>query len=347
MVKRAALLSSLRLFRKHFARFLTIAAICVVAVGLTSGLGEVEEQIKHAATEEYREKAISDLYLKSKHTTGFTDREQSYLASRYGEENILYAFCMEFLSGDDLYRLYAFDFSQTEPNKMTYYAGGAPTSENEVVVERATYGLKSYDLSDTVTLSFLNFTKDLTVSGVCLHPLFLYARDNVSFQDPDRSVDYVLYLDYASLSALAGFDFTWKNDAYVLLSDSAREKFDAFSDRYEKIIDSEKEQLEKDLGTDAASYLSLYENMGMFSLVSYAEKVGLITVVFVVFFLLITLLVVYSAMSRLFTEERKEIACQKTLGYSEFDILKKYLFFDFAATAIGGAIAYGVGLVLT
>ena len=49
-------------------------------------------------------------------------------------------------------------------------------------------------------------------------------------------------------------------------------------------------------------------------------------------------------MTRLLEEERQQIACLKTLGYSSFGIISKYLLFALIATGIGGAGAYGVGL---
>lgn len=93
--------------------------------------------------------------------------------------------------------------------------------------------------------------------------------------------------------------------------------------------------------------LTLYENYGMYSLVDYAEKVGLISIVFVVFFLLVTMLVVYSAMTRLFDEERGQIACLKTLGYSDGAIIGRYVWFVTLGTVVGGIIAFGIGVGLT
>lgn len=93
--------------------------------------------------------------------------------------------------------------------------------------------------------------------------------------------------------------------------------------------------------------LSLFENTGFYSLISYAEKVQLIGIVFVVFFLLVTMLVVYSNMSRLFDEERGQIACMKTLGYTDFAITNRYSLFVLTGTLLGGLIALPIGLGVT
>ena len=63
-------------------------------------------------------------------------------------------------------------------------------------------------------------------------------------------------------------------------------------------------------------------------------------------FLLVTALVVLSTMTRLLEEERSQIACLKTLGYSSFGLISKYLLFALIATGIGGGGAYFVALGL-
>ena len=63
-------------------------------------------------------------------------------------------------------------------------------------------------------------------------------------------------------------------------------------------------------------------------------------------FLLVTALVVLSTMTRLLEEERAQIACLKTLGYSSTGIISKYLLFALIATGIGGTGAYFVGIGL-
>ena len=113
------------------------------------------------------------------------------------------------------------------------------------------------------------------------------------------------------------------------------------------IINAEKEELSLVFNEEDASILSLYENAGFFSLKEYSEKVSLIGVVFVVFFLLITVLVIYSTMSRLLDEERAQNACMKTLGFSNYQIINKYLIFTSFAIIIGALAASIVGTYFT
>ena len=66
---------TLRLFKKHLARFFTILAIVFVSVGFMSGVGEAENTLRIKSIEVYDEQNMSDLHLKSKKKTGFSAEE--------------------------------------------------------------------------------------------------------------------------------------------------------------------------------------------------------------------------------------------------------------------------------
>ena len=108
--------SSVRLFKKHFTRLITIIAIVFVSIGFMAGIGEVEFKIKTAANDYYQSQNISDIYIKSKNENGFSKKELSYLSNRFGEHNISESLCYEMeLDSDsttdekDIVRLYKYN----------------------------------------------------------------------------------------------------------------------------------------------------------------------------------------------------------------------------------------------
>lgn len=136
--------------------------------------------------------------------------------------------------------------------------------------------------------------------------------------------------------------FIATGDIYVALQDRA--VFNSFSSEYKTLIDNGVKSIEDKLGAENAEVLTLYDNYSFNSLNSYSEKVAALGYVLMVAFLLVTALVTLSTMTRLLDEERSQIACLKTLGYSSFGVISKYLLFALIATGIGGAGAYFVGL---
>ena len=131
-------------------------------------------------------------------------------------------------------------------------------------------------------------------------------------------------------------------DIYVAVGD--RDIFGCFSARYKTFTDGAKESIASAL--PGAEVLTLYENYSFKSLYSYSEKVEGIGYILMVAFLIVTALVVLSNMTRLIEEERPQIACLKTLGYSSTGIISKYLLFALIATGLGGGGAYFVGIGL-
>ena len=85
--------ATLRLFKKHIIRFLTILAIVVVSIGFMSGIGEVEGKIKTSTYRYYQSQNISDFHLKSK--TGFSADQIMWIEERFSTENAETVFAYE------------------------------------------------------------------------------------------------------------------------------------------------------------------------------------------------------------------------------------------------------------
>lgn len=145
------------------------------------------------------------------------------------------------------------------------------------------------------------------------------------------------------------------NEIYISLPE--RDEYTLFSADYDEYVESETDAinalLSKDTQTaaaqDTAAYyevLTLHENFSFQSFHEYSGKIASIGYVLMVVFLFVTILVVLSTMTRLLDEERGQIACLLTLGYSPFRIIFKYLLFALIGTVIGGFGAYFAGLGL-
>lgn len=134
--------------------------------------------------------------------------------------------------------------------------------------------------------------------------------------------------------------FISDNDIYVAIKN--REIFNALSSDYKEYIEQQKSIITEQLSD--TQVLTVEDNFSFNSLIFYANKMEMIGYIVLAAFMLVTVLVVYSAMTRLLDEERSQIACLKTLGYSSASIVSKYLLFALIATAIGGVGAYFIGM---
>ncbi|MCD8293861.1 MAG: ABC transporter permease [Clostridia bacterium] len=151
----------------------------------------------------------------------------------------------------------------------------------------------------------------------------------------------VLYIPSNLIPTLLGTPLLGTMDMQISLAD--RSLFNAFSSAYDKEITAEKAALSEALGSDA-ELLTLYENYSFLALKSYADDVLYIGYLLMVIFLLVTVLVVLSTMSRMVEEERSQIACLKTLGYSSGLIILKYVLFAIVAMIVGAIVGYFVGM---
>ena len=301
MVMKASFKVLVRLFKKHISRFFTIIAIALVSVGFMSGVMEIENKVDSAMDQFYESQNLSDLLIKSKKATGFSEEELDFISFHFSEEQQMKSFSYDCYMEEEIVRIYYFDQYPNSINQLELQEGSWPKNMQEIVVERKTNTIKSYDIGDIV--SYQN--QDYRISGIVLNPLIIHQDKEISYLGAEQSLDAVWYFYTPHLPIV--------NDLYLTFSN--RTIFHAFSKEYKIEIQENQEWMKHSLGEENIEVLSLYENFGFYSLSLYANKVSIIGSIAVVFFSLITLLVVYSTMTRLLDEERAQIACIKTLGF--------------------------------
>ncbi len=328
---KAYIKTTLRMFKKQLTRLFTIVAIVFVSVSLMFGVGELKNKVYQAINDVYIGQNVSDLIIKSQSTTGFSEEEISSIISEFGEENVLTGFSAELEINGKLTRIYSYDLT-SNINSLELVEGEFPKSENEILVERETNQLSSYSVNDTIEV----YGEVYTVVGIVTNPLLLSKVDETSYTEGE-TLECVIYFNGVLPSLIPEIT----NDIYVTLSD--RTVFNSYSSYYEELIESVTENID----LENVVVLTLYENYGLYSMQSYADKVEKIALVFIVFFMLVTALVIFSTMTRLLDEDRSQIACQITLGYSNLRVINKYVLFIVVAVILGSAIAGPVGLGLT
>ena len=86
--------------------------------------------------------------------------------------------------------------------------------------------------------------------------------------------------------------------------------------------------------------------MSCVTFAQYADRMDAIARVFPVFFFLVAALVATTTMTRMVDENRLQMGTLKALGYSNFSIAGKYLFYAMLATILGSIVGMVVGFVV-
>lgn len=277
---------------------------------------------------------------------------------------------------DGIVRVYLFD-EAADPSEVTqnlfedvthYDTSAAGDGAITVYAERATVQLAGYDEAQTFTLSTtiaygamsIDVTQNYVLGGTVRNPLHMAVRDDPSYTDDPASDDDEDMLDLTTIFYAFGdllhmeietpfgeilrtiSAAEMRNQVYLTLPDAGS----LFGFGYDGALD-DAEAAVASLGLSVSpQVLTMHENYSYESFREYGGKIEGIGYVLMVVFLLVTILVVLSTMTRLLDEERGQIACLMTLGYSPASIIVKYLLFALVGTLIGGVGAYFAGLGL-
>ena len=336
-----------RMFKKHITRFLSLLFMVLIAVSFVSGIGSSTDKIKSSLNDYYKNNTVSDFIIKSTSPLGFVEQDVGTIKRLFPECKIQTLSSFDIQTGEKRSQRYYFiDFSNWVVNTPKLIEGEFPRKADEVLAERADNVIKGYSVGEKITVNFGAGDIALTVSGIIQSPLTFANDGEPSYNNPPDTevaattsgtknldlLENVLYISNAFMPQVL--------DIQVAVKD--RNLFQSFSSAYTKMLQTGKENITSALS--GVEVITLNDNYSFKSLNAYADKVLSIGIVLMVAFLAVTALVALSTMTRLLEEERQQIACLKTLGYSSLDIISKYLLFALIATGAGGAGAYFVGI---
>ena len=346
-----------RMFRHHLIRLFSLIGIILISVGFISGIGSPTDMIRDSMENYYRNQNVSDFIVKSK-TGSFSEEQIAAVRSRYGEKHVNTGMSLDIQTGEKRsLRLYFLDFDAWSINVPELADGEKVTGDgkNRVYAEAADNVIKGYSIGEEVEIDLgaalklpMEYKITVTVQGIVRSPLTFGKDGEPSYNNPEGTeipdnmgeigkldlLDNILYCPMSVLPVPV------KGDLYITAQD--RTLFDSFSDEYKAYVEEEKTALAGLLGDDT-EVITLYDNYSFKSILSSADKVRGIGDILMFIFIAVTLLVVLSSMMRLMEEERAQIACLKTLGYSSFSAVMRYVLFALVALVAGGGGGFFVG----
>ncbi|HIZ47868.1 MAG TPA: ABC transporter permease [Candidatus Gemmiger excrementavium] len=130
-------------------------------------------------------------------------------------------------------------------------------------------------------------------------------------------------------------------DGEIEYADAVAEVEEELADARAEIEDGQKEL--DDIEFPEWHVWNRSNNVSFSSFTGNVDKLTAITTIFPVFFFLVAALVVSTTMTRMVEEERLQIGTLKALGYTRGEIMRKYLWYAFAAALTGTAVGLAVG----
>lgn len=350
-----------RMFRKQLTRLLSLIGVILISVGFVSGIGSPTDMIKDSIENYYKNQNVSDFIIKSQSKNGsFSEEDINKIKSHFGEKNVETGMSLDIKTGEKTsLRLYFIDFEKWNINVPELVNGEKIniSDKNQVYAEAKDNKIKGYGIGEKVEINLKEALEavdpsfeyiNVTVKGIVISPLTFGRDGEPSNNNPKDTKTPKNIAEINKLDLLENIIYCPKEvcpflpvgDIYVKIEN--RNLFNSFSKNYEKYIGEQKEEINNLLGENI-KIITLDDNYSFKSIISSADKVRGIGNILMIIFLAVTLLVVLSSMMRLMDEERSQIACLKTLGFSSFTIVMKYIFFALVALAVGGGIGFFVG----
>lgn len=371
--------STLREIRNSLGRYLAILLIVALGVGFFAGLKITKASMLSTANGYLKEHNMFDYNLIS--TLGYDEKSLETIRACEGVRDADGSISYDVIgvgpaSGED-FNIKAISMPETV-NTLNLVEGRFPEAPDECVVDASAFGRDSIgeylefsennDSADTSKFAYSRYK----IVGAVTSPIYLnYERGTGTvgdgainafmyipregFKDPDIYTGIYLKLDndYEYFSSKA-------SDAIDAAEDAVTEAAEAATaDRYDTILDDLGDEFQiisimagLTLG-DLAGLFGFHEgetyvlssdtNVGYATFEENANIINSIAKVFPVFFFLVAAMVCMTTMTRMIDEQRTQIGVLKALGYSNRDVLGKYMFYSGSAAGIGALIGFFFG----
>ena len=332
--------SIFRSIRLNFARFISIIVITVLGISFVAGLGSISPVIEDSFNEVLNGANASDLDLKCKLASGFGTQDVDKI-KEYGFVKSVVAFTAIDTELDGLKtRIYIMPDLDYTINELTLESGEMPIEKYGALVERDSKKIGKSDIGDEIVLfkEYIPMGITYTVSGIVSNPLIFDRLGEPTLEDTDISLEQIIYIDSSSFPVPLPI-----TDIYVDL-DTENENY--FSSAYLDEVEGFADIIEGDFDEDFLVALSIEDTKSYALLTNYTDKVRVITLIFPVFFIVVTALVVMTTIARMIEEERLQIGCLKSIGYGNSKIIGKYAFITLFTSVVSGFVGMLLGYLI-
>ncbi len=311
MVMKTYFKSIARSVKSNLAKFISLTAIMLLGIAFVSGLGTLIPTIKDSFNVRMNEEAFPDIILKATSEYGFTKEQIEKINELDYVELTNELSTIDSSQNNVPTRIYVYDNFDTELNKLEI-EGRLPSSQGEILVERYNNESIDFKINDEISM----FGMECRVVGIVSNPLIFERTGEPSILDGSY-LEQIIYFDKDYFSSNLPI-----TDLYIKLNITSERNY--FTESYLSEVQASLKKLKSEFG-ESFHYLTIEDNKSYLVFDSYCEKVTAITLFFPAFFIAVAALVVMTTMTRMIEEERLQIGCLKSLGFTDTKITLKYI----------------------
>ena len=363
-MKNMLFVNTIRKIKDTHKKFISLMCMSLLGVGFFVGIKSSSPNMLDTINTYLKDNNVYDIEITS--TLGLTDNDINALEDLNIGSIYRGKYTDTFINlktGEKTLRTIAL----SDINKVILKEGNLPSNNDEIVVEKSLLTDNDLHIGDTIKMDNTSLESNTyKITGVVESPLyFTDYRGTTSIGK--GSLDYYSYV----------LNDDFKTDYYTNIYVKLDTKYSTNSTDYNKLVNDTKMKIEKIKDTQEdlryndiyKDYIKYYETLGITdyqdkltkstwyiktrndnnaykTYINSCESLSKIGNVFPLVFFLVALLISFISISRMIEEDRLEIGTLKGLGYSNFSIYLRNIFYSFLAVFLGSIIGMLIGFNL-
>ena len=312
----------LRDIRKHKTQFLSIFLMAFLGVFVFAGVGGESVGLEVNVEDYYNDTNLADGWIYSANIDdAFLDKVDSLGATTQMERQLVIDSVADFSNDPEI------DLHFVENNTISkfYLMKGEPfdiDDEDGVWLDKSFADAKGLNVGDNITFEFEGYELEKEIKGIGYSPEYVY-HASTSSVIPDFNKMGFAYMSYKA--------FPMDTVPYNVLN----VKFEGTPENYNELLSDH-------MDGDYNSFVEQSEHVSVNQFAEEMDQHKMMSDIFPVVFILISMLILLTTMTRIIAHQRTQIGILKASGFKDRSIMFHYVSYGFWLVLAGSVL----GLIL-